>query len=215
MAYHLKTLLVAGAVSLAPASLSAAESLTNGGFEQPTVGGPCCITSPPVVIPGWTATPDVNVVNGTFSSSAGNLAKEGNQYLDLIGEAGGGSISQSFATVIGQVYNLTFWYSHNLFSGLPSASARLSAGDLSDSITHVGGSNADLAWVFYSNSFTADATSTTLTFTNTAGAQNEGVFLDGVSVVAVPEPSTWAMLIMGFGLLGGAMRRRRQAIAFA
>jgi hypothetical protein len=32
---------------------------------------------------------------------------------------------------------------------------------------------------------------------------------------AVPEPSTWALLILGFGLLGGAMRRRRAQIAFA
>jgi hypothetical protein len=26
---------------------------------------------------------------------------------------------------------------------------------------------------------------------------------------AVPEPSTWAMMIGGFGIVGGAMRRRR------
>jgi hypothetical protein len=30
----------------------------------------------------------------------------------------------------------------------------------------------------------------------------------GVSPPAVPEPATWAMMIVGFGLLGGAMRRR-------
>lgn len=30
---------------------------------------------------------------------------------------------------------------------------------------------------------------------------------------AVPEPSTWAMLILGFGLVGGAMRRRRTAVS--
>lgn len=28
---------------------------------------------------------------------------------------------------------------------------------------------------------------------------------------AVPEPASWAMLIMGFGLVGGALRSRRQA----
>ena len=28
-------------------------------------------------------------------------------------------------------------------------------------------------------------------------------------LAAVPEPATWAMLIMGFGLAGGALRRRR------
>jgi len=35
-------------------------------------------------------------------------------------------------------------------------------------------------------------------------------FNDGA---AVPEPATWAMLIAGFGLVGGAMRRRRQGVA--
>jgi hypothetical protein len=33
--------------------------------------------------------------------------------------------------------------------------------------------------------------------------------LDNVAFGAVPEPATWAMLIAGFGLVGGAMRRRR------
>lgn len=31
-----------------------------------------------------------------------------------------------------------------------------------------------------------------------------------VLTTAVPEPSTWAMMIGGFGLVGGAMRRRRK-----
>jgi hypothetical protein len=32
---------------------------------------------------------------------------------------------------------------------------------------------------------------------------------------AVPEPATWAMMITGFGLAGGALRRRRQQMALA
>ena len=32
---------------------------------------------------------------------------------------------------------------------------------------------------------------------------------------AVPEPSTWAMLLMGFGAMGAALRRRRMAVATA
>jgi hypothetical protein len=33
---------------------------------------------------------------------------------------------------------------------------------------------------------------------------------------AVPEPASWAMMLGGFGLVGGAMRsRRRQAVSFA
>ena len=43
------------------------------------------------------------------------------------------------------------------------------------------------------------------------GTNNEtsdGFSLVSLSVAAVPEPSTWAMLIVGFGLVGGAMRRK-------
>jgi hypothetical protein len=34
--------------------------------------------------------------------------------------------------------------------------------------------------------------------------------LDNIAVSAVPEPATWAMMIAGFGLMGSALRRRRQ-----
>jgi hypothetical protein len=33
------------------------------------------------------------------------------------------------------------------------------------------------------------------------------------TVAAVPEPASWAMMIGGFGLIGGAMRRRKSQIA--
>jgi hypothetical protein len=35
-----------------------------------------------------------------------------------------------------------------------------------------------------------------------------GWFVNAASVGAVPEPAAWAMMIAGFGLVGGAMRRR-------
>ncbi|MDT9001678.1 NF038122 family metalloprotease [Paucibacter sp. APW11] len=36
--------------------------------------------------------------------------------------------------------------------------------------------------------------------------------LDGLAVVTVPEPATWAQMLLGFGLVGGLIRRRsRQA----
>ena len=34
-------------------------------------------------------------------------------------------------------------------------------------------------------------------------------------VAGVPEPASWAMMLMGFGAIGAAMRRRRPAVAFA
>lgn len=35
------------------------------------------------------------------------------------------------------------------------------------------------------------------------------------SLSAVPEPAAWAMMVVGFGFAGTAMRRRRTAVAFA
>jgi hypothetical protein len=35
------------------------------------------------------------------------------------------------------------------------------------------------------------------------------------AVAAVPEPATWAMMIGGFGFIGGALRARRRSVAFA
>ena len=34
-----------------------------------------------------------------------------------------------------------------------------------------------------------------------------------VGIAAVPEPATWALMIGGFGLVGGALRRKRLALA--
>lgn len=46
--------------------------------------------------------------------------------------------------------------------------------------------------------------------------RSAGYRIDGdVTPAAVPEPATWAMMIMGFGLVGGAMRRRTTRVRFA
>ena len=46
---------------------------------------------------------------------------------------------------------------------------------------------------------------------------NFGVRIAGDSVInnAVPESSTWAMMILGFGLVGGMMRRRVTKVSYA
>jgi hypothetical protein len=48
-----------------------------------------------------------------------------------------------------------------------------------------------------------------------AQIQFDNITLSDPAAAAVPEASTWAMMIVGFGLTGTALRRRRRAIAFA
>ncbi|HEX7753299.1 MAG TPA: FxDxF family PEP-CTERM protein [Novosphingobium sp.] len=40
-----------------------------------------------------------------------------------------------------------------------------------------------------------------------------GSFAGTISFAAVPEPATWGLMILGFGLVGGALRRRRQKVS--
>lgn len=45
------------------------------------------------------------------------------------------------------------------------------------------------------------------------GLDNVVLTYDGVRTGAIPEPSTWALMICGFGAAGGMLRRRRLATA--
>lgn len=54
-------------------------------------------------------------------------------------------------------------------------------------------------------------TPTSLIFRASGPSDTVGAYIDSIGLVGapVPEPAAWAMLILGVGLVGGAMRRRR------
>jgi hypothetical protein len=64
-------------------------------------------------------------------------------------------------------------------------------------------------------SFVATAPGTFSFDIGTADQTNAGPVLDNVvlSISAVPEPASWAMMIVGLGLAGAALRRRSQTVA--
>lgn len=52
------------------------------------------------------------------------------------------------------------------------------------------------------------------TFTSLQLTSNSNSFeIDNLAVAPVPEPATWLMLILGFGLVGGVLRRREHETA--
>jgi hypothetical protein len=73
-------------------------------------------------------------------------------------------------------------------------------------------------WMFESFSFTATTSTATLSLLAYGTPQGQPPFslIDGISIdtpvpMPVPEPTTWAMMLIGFGVIGGVMRTRRRS----
>ena len=69
--------------------------------------------------------------------------------------------------------------------------------------------------VFTLNPTLLGAGNHTLTVTGNITSGPSASYSGTINFAAVPEPATWAMMLLGFGGIGMAMRRRRQAPAFA
>jgi Protein of unknown function (DUF642)/PEP-CTERM motif len=207
-------------MAVSPGANATVNLLVNGGFEDPSNGGVWYLnygteTNPANYVgpsfSGWTVTTNnVDIVEQGVSGPS--AAFEGSQYLDLVGYGSTGGIEQSFSTVAGRTYDLTFAYSNNPWSTTTASASVMGAGghvDLTDVVTHDTSTISNLDWVVYNGAFTADSSLTTLAFLTTVGSGSGGVMLDAVSVSsAVPEPSTWAMMLLGFGGIGFAGYRR-------
>jgi hypothetical protein len=142
-----------------------------------------------------------------------------------------GGISQSFATVAGQTYALTFDYSHNngtfsstyaalvtVADGNPPGNSLLSTTVSQAFLTGVGFPSGD--WQTFSQDFTAISDLTVLSFIDTQGSSNAGIYLDDVSVDVVnattPIPGALPLFAGGAGVLGFfGWRRKRNAKAVA
>jgi choice-of-anchor C domain-containing protein len=199
-------------VALSPFAAAASNLITNGSFESNganfTSGSFATFAAGSNALTGWTITGDsVDLINAYWTPSQGHFS------LDLSGEYDG-AIAQTFTTVIGQKYLVSFD-----MAGNPA--------DTSDTIKflHVGLSQqplytfdtaerslSNMGWRTKSFVFQAVGTQSTLHF---AGSQDSayGVALDNISVTAVPEPETFAMLLAGLGLVGVVARRKRQVAA--
>jgi choice-of-anchor C domain-containing protein len=172
-------------------------------------------------ITGWTVGGGANSIDYIGSYwKASNLAKS----LDLNGLVPG-SISQTFDVNPGTTYQVSFDVAGNpdggpqvkTLDGL--ANAIISS---QPSFNTAGHTKDDMGWKTFTFTFLATGSSETLTFTSTTtGDSGNGQFptafgpaLDNVSVTAIPEPATWAMMIFGFMGIGFMAYRRKTQAAF-
>jgi hypothetical protein len=109
-------------------------------------------------------------------------------------------------------YIVSYWYSPRPGVAADSNRIDVTAGGLFlDSITADGG--RDTQWQQRTLEFITPGGP--LTFAAAGRSDSLGGYLDDISITmaAVPELATWAMLIIGFGMVGVAARRRRGAVA--
>jgi hypothetical protein len=215
-----------GASAFLCAGAANAVTVANGSFEDVQITS--SFSSNPADIPGWTHTGDVGdalIWNNNYSVCCGgtNSANtgDGHQFVTMGGgftNVGSSSAWSQTLTglTIGQTYVVNFktaaegeTLTQQLTVGMTSGSLTLS-----QLITTISSHNT-LFWQNWgsdSYSFVPAATSATLQFSVTS--QQFDVGLDAVSVSAVPEPSTWAMMILGFAGVGFMAYRRKSRPSF-
>ena len=77
-------------------------------------------------------------------------------------------------------------------------------------------SHPSTPWQTATMTFVATGPTETLSFLAIGGPSQSlppFALLDGVNVEVVPEPTTWALMIMGFGGVGAMVRNRRRQVA--
>lgn len=112
-------------------------------------------------------------------------------------------------------YTLTYYYSPRPGQAVTTNGIEALLGStVIDSISGIGGGGT--SWMQYTATFATSA-STTLSFRAVGTDDSLGGYLDDIrlSGTAVPEASTWAMMIVGFGLAGLCLRRRSAVLAAA
>jgi hypothetical protein len=203
--------------TLASQNAQASELIVNGGFEASSSN----FTTPP----GWT---NVGHQDGVlqYATSAPNITPyQGLNFYSLDGAGDNGvfiandGITQSVATVTGASYQLTFGLSgENGPGGITTLAVTIGSQTTDFTITSDSSFFFNKPFATMTIDYVATSADTAISFIETAsndGGNNDalidGVSFQGPSVTsAVPEPSTWAMMILGFCGLGFMAHRRKQ-----
>ena len=216
------TVLLGGLVG---AGMAQAVPFQNGSFELgPTApvnfcsacGAPYIGTfaAPYTGVPGWTVTAgSIDIIY--LTGSTGWAASDGLRSIDLDGLSGA-TMVQTFDTVSGSTYTISFDLAANFYAGDLIKSVLVTAPGFSQIYTFnsAGRTALNMGWVTETFQFVATGTTSSLSFdsqTNSAfGAaiDNVRVSVDGTTA-PIPEPETYALMLAGLGVMGFAARRRQ------
>jgi hypothetical protein len=148
----------------------------------------------------------------------------GGNFVALDGDnvgGGAGSISQALSLTVGQKYAVTFDWGASEFdneAGQTMTGLQVTVGGTTfNTPVLTVPSDGFSGWRTATFDFTATSPTETLKFLALGGPAGLPpiAVLDSVSLAGVPEPATWAMMLIGFGGIGALVRRRRQALVTA
>lgn len=214
--------------------------LINGGFDDVSVASVAAaypglvapyINSPNFVYPagpggpgtigGWTFTNGPIQPSGTPDGGAGLVgtppaggsffqgpaALSGSQYAFVQDQ---GALSQTFNSSLAGATTITFDVAGRASSGHGSESLEA----LLNGVVVGSGTTQDFqGFQLVTLTGTLNAGSNTLEFLGLTQLTDQTAFIENVNVAAVPEPSTWAMMILGFSTLGFLGYRRKNKVA--
>lgn len=191
-------------VAALAASGSASAMIINGGFEDPDIPGGSFGLFPSIT--GWSASTGVIEIQDNVAGSP----FEGDQFLELDSTSPSMVFQDVAGLTAGNSYALSF-----AFSARPNTSVPL------DNVLSVKWDGVEIfndqamtinpVWTVYSIMVTASAATNRLEFADVSPQQliSFGVYVDDVRLVAAPEPGALALLGLGLAGLGLARRRSR------
>ena len=226
----LVTMVALTALGFAAPMTAGAAGFTNGSFEtvaggsNPAPGTFNTLFAGNTDITGWlVAAGNVDLVNGNYFAPD-FIASDGQNSVDLNGSTQG-TITQTFDTIAGTQYRVTFDLNSNVYDGNPNAIKNVLASAAGFSgvfgypnALHPQGLGGP--WQSHMFDFIATGASTTLSFQSLEASNCcYGAELDNVAVNpfagGVPEPAAWMLMMVGFGGLGSVLRRRRAGLSVA
>ena len=221
-----KAILVGAATALMSICASGAQAqLLNGDLSSPgtsftfvSLGYAGAHPVPSTYVTDWTGS-EVNY------ESAGYIAPyaPGDYSIDLNGNKPG-QFSQTFATIAGEKYTVTFGLSGTQGSGanfvpMKEISVLATGGPTTDfffnstgmhgRLVRAGRAPANNTWVTDTYQFTASGNSTTLTFQGISPGISGGQIADvRLATNGVPEPGAWGLMLVGLVGVGYSLRRK-------
>lgn len=203
---------VAGSVTLAAPAQAAVVFTTTWEADQ-VPGGPAPGTfiiynnPPTATVAGWTVDTQLELQNNV----AGAPAPMGGQ---VFAELDADYNSSIYRVIAPGTYTLSYLYSPRPGVAFDSNNINVSLDGANISMIS-GQGGGQTAWsMINSPRFTVTGAGV-LRISAGGTSDSLGGYIDNITLTAVPEPTTWALFILGFGAVGHTMRRRSSKVRVA